>query len=158
MEWDLPDPFAIDVTVAEQDIDRYGHTNNAVYLSWCEQVAWAHSEAVGIDWARYRELKRAMAVRRTALEYLAPSFAGEQIRVANWIVMADGRLTATRRFQIRRLADGLTLLRGDILFVCIDLESGRPRRMPPEFAERYAVLHSVREALEAAGERIDRRK
>ncbi len=149
--WDLPDPFAIDVVVSPADIDRYGHTNNAVYLGWCDQVAWAHSEAVGLDWERFQQLGRAMAVRRSELEYLAPSHAGETVRVANWIVRCDGRVRATRRYQLCRAADGLTLLRGDIHFVCIDLESGRPRRMPPEFRERYRVLDSVRRALDGAG-------
>ena len=59
-EWELPDPFAIDLVVHRDDIDQYGHTNNTVYLKWCEQVSWAHSEAVGIDWADYQRLHAAL--------------------------------------------------------------------------------------------------
>ena len=47
-----------------------------------------------------------------------------------------------RRFQVIRESDGVTLLRAGMRFACIELSSGRPRRMPPAFIEGYgpAVL------------------
>jgi acyl-CoA thioester hydrolase len=150
--WDLPNPFTIDLEIEDHHADRYGHTNNAVYLSWCEAVAWAHTEAVGLDIQQYRLLNRAMAVRKTELQHLAPSFPGEQVRVGNWIVFTDGRLRAHRRYQIVRLDDGVTLLRALSMFVCIDLVSGRPRRMPEEFRRRYVVKPQVAEALARAAQ------
>ena len=147
IDWDLPDPFTLDLEVQESDIDGLGHTNNTVYLSWCGQVAWAHTVAVGLDLVDWRRLNRAMALRKSELHFLAPSFLGERLRVANWIVSCEGRLRATRRFQICRLADGLTLARVLSQYACIDLASGRPRRMPPPFRERYLVEPSVRVAL-----------
>lgn len=148
--WDLPDPFTIDVTVAADDVDRLGHTNNAVYLRWCELCAWAHADAVGVGFERWQALDRAMAIRRSELDYLAPSYAGDVVRVANWIVLSDGRLRATRRFQLCRLSDGATLLRGELQFVCIEISTGKPRRTPPEFARAYVVLDSVGRALHDA--------
>ena len=151
MSWDLPDPFLIDIQVNETHIDALGHANNAVYLSFCEQVAWAHSEARGLDVAEYLALDRAMAVQTTRLRYLQPSFAGDELQVANWIVKCDGRLRATRRYQIRRTGDDATVVRGESEFVCIEISSGRPRRMPARFASEYVVESSVARAL-AAGE------
>lgn len=145
--WDLPEPFTVDVVVSAQDIDEYGHTNNAVYLSWCDRVAWAHTAAVGLGARDHQRMGRAMVARRTHIEHLGPSLAGERIRVGNWIVFADGRLRATRRYQICRVTDGLTLVRAITMFVCIDLGTGRPRRWPAEFRERYVVLPSVQQAL-----------
>ena len=149
-DWDLPEPFVFDLRVEEADVDRLGHTNNAVYLAWCEACAWAHADAVGLGFEAWQRLDRAMAVRRSELEYLGPSFAGEALQVANWLVQVDGRLRATRRFQIVRPQDGRTLLRGDIDYVCIDISSGRPRRMPPEFVKVYIVRDAVRARLEAS--------
>ena len=148
--WDLPEPFVLDVRVRDDEVDGLGHTNNAVYLQWCERCAWAHADAMGTSWDKWKQLDRAMAVRRSELQYLAPSHAGEDLRVANWLVHMDGRLRATRRFQIVRPRDELTLLRGDIDYVCIEISSGKPRRMPPEFLRAYSMLDSVREALGAA--------
>lgn len=147
MSWDLPDPFVIEIEVCDAHIDALGHTNNAVYLSFCEQVAWAHTEARGLGIDSYRTLDRAMAVRSTRLQYYTPSFSGDRLCVANWIVRSDGRLRVTRRYQIRRMADDATLVRGESDFVCIEVSTGRPRRMPQDFAHAYVVEESVARAL-----------
>jgi acyl-CoA thioester hydrolase len=44
-----------------------------------------------------------------------------------------------RRFQLRRVADGETLMRGRWGLVCIEISSGKPRRMPPEFVAAYGA-------------------
>ena len=43
------------------------------------------------------------------------------------------------------VTDGVTLLRAGMRFACIDLASGRPRRMPKEFLDGYgpAVLSEI---------------
>ena len=45
-EWDQADPFVIEVVAGPETIDSYGHVNNAVYLSWLEACAWAHSRTI----------------------------------------------------------------------------------------------------------------
>lgn len=139
IKWDYPDPHQLSVRVEETDTDLLGHTNNVSYLRWLEQVAWDHSNALGLDWPVYQRLKRAMVVRRHELDYLAPSFAGEELIAATWISGNDGKLSLWRRYQLLRPGDGVTLLRGRTLFVCADLENGKPRRMPEEFAKGYVV-------------------
>jgi acyl-CoA thioester hydrolase len=64
---------------------------------------------------------------------------GDRIQAATWIVSVDGRLRAERRFQIRRVADGATLARARIDYVCINLDSGRAVRMPELFVRAYFV-------------------
>lgn len=139
LQWDLPDPFIVEVEVEAAAIDEYGHANNADYLRWIEQVSWAHSEALGLDLARYRELDRALVVHRHELDYLAAAFEGDRLAVATWITGCDGRLTLTRRFQLMRPADGRTLLRASTRFACIELTSGRPRRLPEEYRRIYGA-------------------
>lgn len=143
----LPDPFVQERTVVAADIDRLGHANNAAYLRWCEEAGWAHTEKVGCDFAAWRRLGRAMAVHRATLHYAAACREGDELAVAVWLVANDERLRATRRFQIVRRGDGRTVFRGDFVYACIDLENGRPRRMPDEFKRAYAVLPSVAAAL-----------
>ena len=140
--WDTPAPHTLTTRVAAADIDGLNHTNNAVYVNWCQQVAWAHSVALGLDLARYRELDRAMAITRSEYDYLQASREGDEVVVGTWIVGWDRKLTMERRFQVIRPADGATLLRARMRFACIELSSGRPRRMPKEFLEGYgpAVL------------------
>jgi acyl-CoA thioester hydrolase len=145
MTWDLPQPFTMPVAPGSADIDGLNHTNNAVYLRWCEQVAWAHSEALGLSLADYRRLDRAMTIRRGEYDYLLPTALGDALTIATWLVASDGKLTMERRFQLVRDRDQATVLRGRWELVCIEIGSGRPRRMPPEFCQAYlAAVVGVR--------------
>ena len=142
IKWDFDKPFTHQFTVQHGDIDGLKHTNNTVYVNWCEQVAWSHSVALGLDLDRYRELDRAMAITHSEYHYLQASRAGESVAVATWIVSWDKKLTMARRFQAIRIDDGVTLLRAGMRFACIEISSGRPRRIPQEFLTGYgpAVL------------------
>lgn len=139
MNWDLPEPYAIELTVGEAEIDGLGHANNTAYVSWMERCAWSHSQHLGLDLAAYRRLDRAMAVVRHEVDYLASAYQGEQLCMGTWIVKSDHKLRMLRRFQLIRPADGATLLRAQTTFACIELSSGRPRRMPVEFVEGYGA-------------------
>lgn len=135
--WDFPAPFTLTTQVTPDDIDGLNHTNNTVYVRWCEQVAWAHSCDLGLDLERYRALNRAMAITRAEYDYLQASREGDEVLVGTWITAWDRKVTMQRRFQVIRPTDGATLLRGAMRFACIDLDQGRPRRMPAEFIEGY---------------------
>ncbi|WP_136247308.1 acyl-CoA thioesterase [Halomonas borealis] len=137
LDWDLSEPFLIDILVGPEAIDHYGHVNNAQYLRWVEQASWAHSGQLGLTLEDYRALDRAMAVHRHELDYLAPGFEGECLAMATWIIACDSRLTLTRRFQLMRPRDGITLLRARTRYACIALSSGRLRRLPREFVQAY---------------------
>ena len=143
--WDHPDPHILRTQVSPEDIDGLNHTNNTVYVKWCEQVAWSHSCALGLDLDRYRELDRAMAITHSEYRYLQASRAGERIAIGTWIVEWDRKLTMRREFQAIRVDDGATLLRASMRFACIELGSGRPRRLPTEFIEGYgpAVMTKI---------------
>ena len=137
MSWDLPQPFVIDLQVQADDIDGLGHANNAAYVSWLERCAWRHSQHLGLDLCEYRRLDRAMAVLRHEVDYLASAYEDQQLQMATWIVESDQRLKMTRHFQLWRPDDAVTLLRARTTFVCIEISTGKPKRMPVEFIEGY---------------------
>lgn len=137
MHWDYPQPFVTSQVPHASDIDGLNHTNNAVYVGWCEQIAWRHSEHLGLTLADYQRLDRAMAIRHGSYDYLAPALLGQPLTLGTWLVASDGKLTMERRFQLIRDSDHSILLRGRWELVCIELSSGKPRRMPPEFCENY---------------------
>ena len=146
-DWDLPSPFIHPVSAIASDIDAYGHVNNSVYLRWLDLAAWSHSAALGVTAEHCVKTRRGMVVWRSQMHYQAPAFAGDTLEVGTWLVFEDARLRVDRRFQIFRPADGRTLLHGLIHYVCVDLDSGRPRRMPVEFVDRYRPLPEVAAAL-----------
>jgi acyl-CoA thioester hydrolase len=137
MPWDYPQAFTLPVKPQREDIDGLNHTNNAVYVQWCERIGWAHSEQLGLSLDDYRRIDRAMAIRRGEYDYLLPTGLDDELTLATWLSASDGKLTMERRFQLLRNRDQATILRGRWELVCIELSSGRARRMPPEFCAVY---------------------
>jgi acyl-CoA thioester hydrolase len=143
LHWDLPRPYLASIAVAAADIDAYEHVNNAVYMTWFDRAAWEHSASLGLPIEKCLQLDRGMAVLRSVIAYLRPALLGDTIRVATWLLPADGKLRVRRRFQVLREAQGATLARAEIEYACIELSTGRPSRWPPEFRERYVALAEV---------------
>lgn len=138
LRWDYPDPHTLTVEVGPGHIDVMRHTNNVVYLQWLEQVAWSHSQALGLGPAEYEALGHGMVVRQHELNYLTATRLGERIALATWLLAVD-RLSTHRAYQFIRLDDGQTVFRGSTHFVCVDIAEGRLRRMPPAFFQAYSA-------------------
>lgn len=141
--FDVAAPFHRTVRVGAEHLDDFGHTNNVVYLAWLQDVAWAHSQTLGLGMDDYRRLGAGCVARRHELDYLAATFAGDELHVATWIAENAGRLDMWRAYQIVRAGDGRTVLRGRTQWICIDMKTGKPRRQPPEFAAAYRALGSA---------------
>ncbi|MCP4754693.1 MAG: acyl-CoA thioesterase [Proteobacteria bacterium] len=141
---DFPQSFAIDLSVSEEDIDELGHMNNAVYVNWMDQAHLAHTIHLGITPSVFRQTQCGLVVRRSELDYLSAAFRNDVIRIGTCVGRCDGRLRLRRLFQMVRVDDDTTLLRGLIDYVCIDLEKGKPRRMPREFSEAFVPASIVR--------------
>lgn len=140
LDWDYGTPtYFNEIEVVSEHIDIMGHTNNVVYVSWLEAAAWGHSQALGLDWNKYSELNRAMVARRHEVDYLAATFAGDQLVMGTWIMENDRKLSLVRRYQLIRLRDRVTVLRGYTKWVCVAVDSGKPKKMPPEFANGYII-------------------
>ncbi|MDP2229253.1 MAG: thioesterase family protein [Moraxellaceae bacterium] len=144
INWDFPSPHLLPVRVEKSHIDIMQHTNNVVYLQWLEAAAWDHSRHLGLDEAAYQRLGHGMVARRHELDYLLPTFLGDDILLATWI-MASDRLSIRRAYQFVRPADGQTVFRGRTQWVCVDIKEGRVRRMPAEFQAAYASPLQIKE-------------
>jgi len=141
--WDRPAPFILPVTPQAGDIDGLDHTNNAVYVRWCEEAGWAHSNALGLTLADYKRLDRGMAIRRSEFDYIFATGEGEELLLGTWLLPGDSALSMQRYFQLARRRDSTTVLRARWDLVCIELSSGRPKRLPPEFSEVYVPAFSA---------------
>lgn len=137
LPWDHPNPFLTEVIVTEQDIDQLGHTNNTRYISWCEETAWAHSASLGVTLEMFCQHRRALAIRRNEFDYERATGAGDHLLIGTWIVDWGESMLKDRRFQIIRSSDGRTVSRGLMQFVCVDMDTGGPRRMPDSYAKAY---------------------
>jgi len=80
LSWDYGTPtYVREIEVKDEHIDIMGHTNNVVYVSWLEEAAWGHSQALGLNWEKYTELNRAMVAHRHEVDYLAATFCGDRL-------------------------------------------------------------------------------
>jgi acyl-CoA thioester hydrolase len=135
IQWDLPDPFILEIQVVEEDTDRLGHANNVVYVRWLEDISWAHVESLGMTWELHEATGKAMAITRTEIDYLASANAGDRLIMGTWLTDFDGRFRSAWEFQLVRPADGKTLVRAVSTHACVDLKTQRPSRAPKEFAD-----------------------
>lgn len=136
-DWDYPSPFIVEEVVQGGDIDILGHANNTVYLRWLEQAAWQHSNHLGLDMAAYEQAQRAMVVHRHELDYLSACYEGDSVQIGTWLVACDNKMRLWRRYQVIKVKSGVCCLRGLTRFVCADLLTGRPKRMPESFIKGY---------------------
>lgn len=135
--WLFPNPFTLSVSPQSDDIDGLNHTNNGVYSRWCEQVAWAHSQSLGVTLEDYKQQGKAMAIHHAEYDYCAASYLEDELVLGTWLTEFDGKYKLQRTFQIVRPKDGVTILKGKWLLLCIDLNTGRAIRMPENFHSAY---------------------
>jgi acyl-CoA thioester hydrolase len=140
---DLPPPhaFAHSFNVEPADIDELGHANNVVWVRWVNEAAIAHSRSVGLGPDAYFALRVLWVVRRHDIEYLAPALPGEALEARTWVATLRGA-TSLRRTDIRRAGDHVLLARAATTWALVDLETGRPRRVPKEIMARYGFSES----------------
>lgn len=128
--------FTVDLEPDPADIDALGHVSNLVYLRWVQDVARAHSDACGLDLSAYQRLGAVFVVRRHEIEYLRPALLGDALRISTWV--ADWRgASSTRRTRIERRADGVCVCRASTLWAFVDLDRGRPQRIPRELVAAF---------------------
>lgn len=135
--WPVAAPFTQRRTAGAADIDGFNHVNNARYIDWANEIAWTHSDALGLSMADYRRLGVGCVVWRHKFDYVAPVVLGDAIDVATWIAENDNRVRLTRAYEMRNAATGRVVFRGRTVFVSIDMKTGKPARMPPAFIAAY---------------------
>ena len=121
--------FADDLVASPADIDELGHVSNVSYVRWIQDVAKAHSVAVGWDHPAYLALGAVFVVRRHEIEYLAPVYDGERVRLETFIASFSAASTV-RRTRAVRLSDGREVVRATTLWALVSIGSGRPTRIP----------------------------
>lgn len=127
----MADRFALEVTAQPADIDEVDHVSNLVYVRWIQDVAVAHSAAVGWSFQRYREVGAIFVVRRHEIDYITPVTLGQTVRLETWI---DSWRAAScvRRTELFRAHDNALVARGATTWAFIRFAEGRPQRIPEE--------------------------
>ncbi len=113
-------------------------------LRYAQDVAWRHSEAVGLDRDWYAERGLGWVVRAAQLEVLRPVPIGAELAVSTQ-VLGFHRIWARRRAECR-LADGSLAAWVETDWVVLD-GRGRLARVPQELVERFVTPALARPLL-----------
>jgi len=110
-----------------------GHVNNVVYLRYAQEAAAAHWFALASE-----EQVRSFVwvVRRHEIDYLRPAFKDDELLARTWVGEASGA-TYERFVEITRPADNEVLARVRSVWVLLDAQTHRPRRVTEELRSRF---------------------
>ena len=133
--------FAHIIEVTSDDIDALGHASNIAYVRWVQDVAVAHSEAVGFGYPEYDEIGAVFVIRRHEVDYLRPALRGDRLEVRTWVASAQAA-KCIRMTEIRNKADGVVLAKATTTWGFVDVTRGRPTRIPDPI--RIAFLQPPR--------------
>lgn len=135
-------------TVGPESIDILGHVNNREYLRWLEQGAVEHAAAVGWTAQAYLKRKQCWVVREHWIEYLRPSFQGDELTLYTWISRVDGA-RSLRRYAITR--NKKLICNAATEWAYIDMESGKLTQMPQEVLESFPIVADDSDLLRELG-------
>ena len=119
--------YTLSLRVYYEDTDAAGMVYHANYLKYAERGRSEMLRGLGFPHRRLgAEEGVGFAVRRAAIEYLAPARLEDALTVVTTLT-GIGAATLSARQEIRR--EGELLADIDILVACIGRD-GRPRRLP----------------------------
>lgn len=136
MSVDLPadrEVHSTSVRVRFYELDPYDHVNHTNYFAYFEtaRVEYLNEMGWGLDVLKARGWQ--LVVVEISARFLVAARYGEELTIHTWVEDA-GRVKSTWRQTMWRGEEEVARLLVTAAFT--DLE-GRPRRLPPEFIERF---------------------
>ena len=133
-----PGAFTMRRTVEWRDVDSAEHVNNAVYLSYMEQSAIEQSASIGWPMQRMRADGFGVVARKHLIEYRLQATLGEALLVTTFL-SEPRRSSIIRNFLVAR-PDGETVARSRSLYMCVNLATGAPMRIPQQVLTDFAPV------------------
>lgn len=132
--------FIYEAKVLPKHIDPNNHLNNIVYLQWMQDIAIAHVKANGVfDITETNGLT--WFAKKHTIEYLAQGFLGDDIVVVTWVENIT-KISTFRKYHIYRKSDKALLCKADTLWVMVNVQKGRPAKIPAELVEIFDKYNS----------------
>ena len=132
--------FDLKHSVGAEHIDVLGHVNNVVYVQWMQDVATAHVDAIGLGLKQYLELKHAMVAVEHQVQYRKAALEGDQLILRTWLSDLNA-LYSTRQYVFYRPADQSIVFTAQTKWACVEIATGRPKRLSPSFTQEIGRAH-----------------
>lgn len=137
---DVPDDRPVHETslkVRFYELDPYDHVNHTNYFSYFETARIELLAEMGWGLDVMKEQGWQLVVVEAHARFLAAARYGEELTIYTWVESA-GRVKST--WQQKMTRQGEEVARLTIAAAFTDL-AGKPRRVPPEFAEALGAHH-----------------
>ena len=124
-------------TVQKKDIDINGHVNNVRYLEWFLTAATEHSEQLGFSFETLRGMNRTWVAKEHRILYKSSALEEENLILETWleeIKSAQG----VRKYELRNAQSQKVVCEGSTVWVFVELETYRPKRIPDDLVRLYA--------------------
>ena len=131
--------FDLKIQVKPEHIDVLGHVNNVMYIQWMQDVAAAHIEILGLGLEQYLQLKHAMVAVEHHVQYRKAALEGEEIILRTWLDDINA-LYSFRQYAFYRPKDQSILFVGNTKWACVEIATGRTKRMSPSFTQAYQPI------------------
>ena len=140
LEWGIPhpDPFVMTLGVGSEHLGRaVPPVSNVQFLHWLERAAVSHSDSLGFTQVALERERMMWFVARHEIDYEAEAWLDDALTIATW-VRDMRRVRSWRDSVIVRTADRTIICRSSTLWVLVDLDSRRPRRIPAAMAAAFS--------------------
>lgn len=126
--------FAWPVRVYYEDTDAGGVVYYANYLKYFERCRTEWLRALGVDQAQLaRDEALQFVVSEIQCRYLRPARLDDELRIEARVAE---RARCSLQFEQRALRGAEVLAQARVTIACVDVASGRPRRLPAAISGR----------------------
>lgn len=140
-----PSPFVCDIAIESRHVSRaIEHVSNIEFVRWLDRAAELHADSLGYTRERLHHDGVMWFVARHEIDYLAEAWPDDQLLIATW-VRDMRKVKSWRDYVIVRPSDQTIISRAATLWVLVDLQTRRPKRIDREMAERFQPMEIVRE-------------
>ena len=120
------------IKIRYNDLDTYGHVNNAVYITYLEEgrTAW-FQDKVGANWEWD---KQGILLARHEINYKFPVLFNDQIRIVLWISDIGMKSFEVSYKIIKKAGEKwITCTYGKSVAVCFDYANQRTMEVPQDW-------------------------
>lgn len=127
--------FCHRVRVYLEDTDAGGIVFYANYLKFFERARTEFVRAQGFEMRRSLTSGISFVVAGLALDYLRSAYLDDELNIFVAVKSYKKTYFEVSQWAERNSEPGVTLVQGTIKVACVDLATGKPRRMPSELEQ-----------------------
>jgi acyl-CoA thioester hydrolase len=117
--------FEYTITVLPEHIDAREHVNNVVYVQFMQDAAGRHWNS---KVSKELDAQVIWFVKRHEIDYHNAALLNDQLLVRTW-TGANSAVTWDRHYEITRIADNKKIITAKSVWVLLDRETGKPKRI-----------------------------